>query len=95
MKREPAASAAHAMGARFWIRRFAVALAIAFVAIAAGQYLLRDRTLDYAIRHGLLWGVITAAIFTATALYRWRKGQHCALCTTPPESPSADPGSPT
>lgn len=79
----------------FWIRRFFLALAIAFVGIAAGQYLLRERTLDYAIQHGLIWGVVSAAIFTATALYRWRKGRYCALCATPPESSSADPGSPT
>jgi hypothetical protein len=72
------------MGTWFWIRRFFTVSTIAF-AIIAGAHLLRGRSGKYAISEGLVWGLITAFIFTSTRLYRSRKGQHCAMCADTPE----------
>lgn len=70
----------------FWIRRFAIALTGAFAAITLGQVLLRGRALEDAIPHALSWGIVAASIFVASAYYRWRRNQHCALCRDLPEA---------
>jgi hypothetical protein len=79
------------MGTAFWIRRFLVVLGVAFV-IIAGSQLLRGRTTEDSVLHGLLWSVISAAIFTVVNIYRWRRGQQCALCVDAPDPKPADPG---
>lgn len=79
----------------FWLRRFVVALAAAFVVITAAQ-LLRGRPTEDAVTHGLVWSVITAAIYVGANYYRWRRGQRCIVCGDPPEprgSAPADRGS--
>ena len=72
------------MGTWFWIRRFFTVLAISFV-IIAGAHVLRGRSAKYAVSEGLVWGLITSAIFISTRLYRSGKGQHCAMCADTPE----------
>ena len=72
------------MGTWFWIRRYFTVFTLAFV-IIAGAHVLRARSANYAISEGLIWGLITAAIFISTRLYRSRKGQHCAMCADTPE----------
>ena len=64
------------MGIGYWIRRFVVVFAIAFAVIAA-SHLLRDRGLEHALREGLLWATLTAAVFTGTAFHRWRRCRAC------------------
>jgi hypothetical protein len=61
------------------IRGFLVVLAGAFVVIA-GVQLLKGNSIEYAASEGLLWSVITAAVFTVARAYRLRKGQYCAAC---------------
>jgi hypothetical protein len=65
------------MGTAFWIRRSLVVFAGAFVIIAGAQ-LLKGHDADYALSEGLLWAVVTSAVFTAANIYRTRRGQHCA-----------------
>lgn len=72
------------MGPAFWIRRFLLVFALAFTLIAL-SHLLRARGLDYALSQALIWGLISATVFTGTRLYRSRRGQHCALCKDTPE----------
>lgn len=70
------------MGKGFWIKRYAVVFAVAFIVIAAAQA-MKGHTLAYAVTQGLIWAALSAAVFVATAIHRWRRGQHCALCRDP------------
>ena len=75
------------MGYRFWLLRFVVVYLGALAVIGAGQ-LLRGRSVEHAISHGLVWAAVTACVFIAARLYHSRKGRHCALCRDIPERPS-------
>ncbi len=72
------------MNTGFWIRRFLAALVAAFVIITGAQ-LLRGRPAGEAVTHGLVWSVITAAIYVGVNYSRWRRGQRCVVCGDPPE----------
>lgn len=72
------------MGAKFWIKRFLVVLAGAFVIITAAQ-LLKGHGPDYAVTHGGAWSLITAAVFTVAKFFQARRGRHCAICKDTPE----------
>lgn len=72
------------MGMAFWIRRFAVVFAVAFVLIAAAQ-LLRGHPAAHAATHGLVWAAVSTAIFIASRIYQSRQGRHCALCRDTPD----------
>ena len=72
------------MGTAFWIKRFLVVLAGAFVIICGAQ-LLKGHELAYAATQGGIWGLVSAGIFTAVRFRQARKGQHCALCRDTPE----------
>lgn len=72
------------MGRAFWIRRFFVVLAAAFVLIAA-SHLVRGRGLEHALTEGGIWAIVTAVVFTGGRLYQSRRGQHCAVCRDTPE----------
>jgi hypothetical protein len=56
----------------FYVRRFLLAFAIAAVVISLAQY-LKGHTMDFSIREGLLWGVISAAVYTGVLAYKLRK----------------------
>jgi len=73
---------------KFWIGRFAIAMGVAFVVIAGAQ-MLKGNSLEYAVVQGLLWSIVAAAVFTMTGVYRWRRGERCAVCGDPPEAASA------
>jgi hypothetical protein len=72
------------MSRAFWIKRF---LVVAFVAIAilTAVELLKGHALVQALSFALGWGLLASAVFTATRIYRSRKGQHCAICNDIPE----------
>jgi len=65
------------------IRGFLAVVAIAFVVIA-GAHLLQGNPLDDVAAESLAWAAVSAAIFTAARIYRWRKGQYCAVCGDAP-----------
>jgi len=75
------------MGTAFWIRRFLVVFAGAFVVIA-GVALLKGHAPEEAALHGLLWGALSAAMFTGSRIYQSRRGVHCAICKDTPEMQS-------
>jgi hypothetical protein len=77
------------MGTTFWIRRFALVLAIAFVVIA-GAHLLRGRSFESSLVEALIWSVISAGIFVSARMYQSRKGVHCAICNDIPVEPAPD-----
>jgi len=61
----------------FWIRRFAMVY-LAAVALIAGGQMARGRELEFALSHALLWGLISAVVYTAALAWRGRKG--CVTC---------------
>lgn len=78
------------MGTAFWIRRFLVVLAFAFVVIA-GSHLVRGRGLQQAATEAAPWSVLAAAVFTAGRYLQARRGRHCALCRDTPEMAARPP----
>lgn len=79
------------MGAGFWIRRFFVVCAAAFVVIACAQ-LVQGASVSYSVGHASLWAVASAGVFTATRIYHSRRGRRCALCNDIPQGDSAPRG---
>lgn len=75
------------MGAAFWVRRFFVVFAGAFV-IIAGVQALKGHALAYSAAQGLLWAATTATIFTIVRFYQARRGMHCAICKDTPRMQS-------
>ncbi len=65
------------------IRGFLVVVAIAFV-VVAGARLLQGNPLGDVAAESLVWAVASAGIFTAARIYRWRRGQYCAVCGDAP-----------
>jgi hypothetical protein len=72
------------MGAFFWIRRFFLALVVAFAVIAT-SHLVRGRGLNHAVTEAAIWSVLSAAVFTVGRYFQARRGQHCAICRDTPE----------
>jgi len=71
------------VGKFFWIKRFFTVAGIAFAVIFLAQC-LKGNSLYYSLEQGLIWGIISAAIFTGSRIYHSRKGQHCAICNDIP-----------
>lgn len=72
------------MGTAFWIKRFLLVLAGAFVIISVAQA-LRGHDWMYSATQGAIWGALGATVFTVARYRQAKKGQHCALCRDTPE----------
>ena len=72
------------MGRAFWIKRFLIVTLVAFAVLTAVE-LLKGHELVQALSFGFGWGVLASAVFTATRIYRSRRGQQCAICNDTPE----------
>jgi uncharacterized membrane protein len=70
------------MGPSFWLRRYLLVFAAACVIIACAQA-LKGHDTGYAVTQGVVWGLVTAAVYLAALYYRIRKGQKCAVCDDP------------
>jgi hypothetical protein len=68
----------------FWIKRFLTVFTGAFVVLLA-LALLRGRGWERAVGESALWAGIATVLFTATRVYRSRRGEHCELCGDTPE----------
>ena len=55
-----------------WIFQYCIALPLVFVLLTGVQY-LKGRSPAYAIEFGLIWSVISVAIFAARRAYNYRK----------------------
>lgn len=77
------------MGAKFWIKRFAVVLVSAFAIICLAQ-LLKGHDARYAALQGAVWAMITAGVFTGARIVQSRRKQHCAICKDTPEMQQKD-----
>jgi hypothetical protein len=72
------------MGRAFWIKRKLFVAFVAFAVLTTVE-LLKGHELFQALSFALGWGVLASIVFTATRIYRSRKGQHCAVCNDIPE----------
>ena len=72
------------MKIRNWIWLLSRNFTIAAVLLGSVQWLKRN-DVNYAIEFGLLWGVISALIFTGAQYHRWRRNIACALCEDLPK----------
>jgi hypothetical protein len=50
----------------------------------------KGHTPEYAMTHGIIWGIVSATIFTVARIWQSRRKQHCAICKDTPEM--ANPG---
>lgn len=66
-----------------WIVQYAIALPVIFVLLAGVQY-LKGQNLEYSIEFGMLWALISVAIFAIRRLYNYRKNINCAVCNDIP-----------
>ena len=67
------------MGFPYWLKRWVQAFVAAFVVIAGVQF-FKTQDAMYALEQGALWAFVTATVFVASAIYRFRKSQPCLLC---------------
>ena len=72
------------MGSAFWIKRFFAATLPVFVLLMAVE-LLKGHSVEGALMFSVIWSLIASAVFTGARIYRWRKGQYCAICRDAPE----------
>lgn len=66
-----------------WLIQYTIAIPIIFLLLAGVQY-LKGQTLAYAIEFGMLWSLISIAIFAARRYYNFRKNIACAICNDLP-----------
>ena len=69
----------------FFFRRFLLAFAIATIVITVAQ-LLKGHPFGLAAPDGLLWGAISAAVYTLVLAYKLRRSS----CHPLPQNPAGD-----
>ncbi|MCC2614890.1 hypothetical protein LJ739_01385 [Aestuariibacter halophilus] len=67
-----------------WLIQYAVALPLLFTLFGGVQY-MKGKALQDAVEFGIIWSLISLAIFAANRIYQFRKGIHCAVCNDLPE----------
>ena len=70
----------------FFVRRFLLAFVIAAPVISVAQF-LKGHPLALAVPDGLLWGAISAAVYTLVLAYKLRR----SACLPKTESPGVEP----
>ena len=66
------------MGAGFWVKRFLLVFVVAGAALGVVE-LLKGRVPADAARFALLWGAISAAVYTLVLYVRYRRNPACVL----------------
>lgn len=66
------------MGTAFWVRRFLLALLVASSLLTVVHY-AKGNPLPGAARFGVLWGAISAMLFTLIGYVRYRRNPACML----------------
>ncbi|MBT1064277.1 hypothetical protein KJY73_11870 [Bowmanella sp. Y26] len=72
-----------------WFIQYLLGFPILFALLSGIQY-LKGRSWDYALSFGLLWSLISLAIFASTRLYYYRKGMYCKVCNDLPGQGSTE-----
>ena len=66
-----------------WIAQYAVALPVVFIVLAAVQY-LKGHSLEYSIKFGVFWALLSVTVFAIRRYYNYRKNINCAVCNDLP-----------
>lgn len=66
------------MGTGFWIKRFLIALLIAGAALVAVQ-LAKGHDVREAAQFGVVWGIVSSALFTLIGFLRYKRNPSCML----------------
>lgn len=72
-----------------WLIQYSIALPLLFTLFATLQY-VRGRSLAYSIEFGLMWAVISIAVFAARRIYNYKMQIHCAICDDLPSKQEAE-----
>ncbi|NMP30041.1 hypothetical protein HII17_00580 [Thalassotalea sp. M1531] len=67
-----------------WIFQYAIAVPIIFIMLAGVQYLKGSSVVD-SLAFGILWSLISVAIFAIRRIYNYRKNISCAICNDLPD----------
>ncbi|WP_146677030.1 hypothetical protein [Pirellula sp. SH-Sr6A] len=70
------------MTGKDWFSRFLCAFAVSFVVLCM-VHLFRGRQLVLSVSYGLVWGLLTASLFTVIGYTKYRR---CRACVTRPPS---------
>jgi hypothetical protein len=76
------------MGAKFWLRRFMVAFLIAATALFLAE-IIKGHAQTKAAQFALLWGAITALLFTLISYSRFKRNPRCWLLPPDINGPAA------
>jgi hypothetical protein len=76
------------MGTTFWLKRFVSALLIAAAALFAAG-LIKGHAQAQAARFALLWGALTAGLFTLISYSRFKRNPTCWLPPPDDSGPAA------
>lgn len=68
-----------------WIVQYVIALPIIFALLAGVQY-LKGRSIEYSIEFGILWALVSVAIFAVRRCYNYRKNIDCTVCNDLPNN---------
>jgi len=68
-----------------WIIQYSVALPLLFFIFAGVQY-LKGRTIEYSIEFGIIWSILSVAVFALRRVYNYRKNINCAICNDLPNN---------
>ena len=67
-----------------WTVQYIIALPIIFTLLAGVQY-LKGRGLEYSIKFGIFWALVTITKFAITRFYNYRKKINCIVCNDLPK----------
>jgi len=68
-----------------WLFQYSLALPVIFVLLAGVQY-LKGRSVEYSLEFGVLWALISVAVFAMRRLYNYRKNINCIICNDLPKN---------
>lgn len=69
------------MGPTYWLKRFALALAVTAPTLFLVQW-LKGHALPDAAGFAIGWGGVSAALFSGIGYWRWRRNPACMLPRT-------------
>ncbi len=72
-----------------WLIQYLIAFPVVFTLLAGVQY-IKGRDLQYCIEFGVLWGVISIAIFALRRVYIYKKNTACIIKNTSPKAEKRD-----
>lgn len=75
------------------LKKWAIQYSIAFpfvCALLGGLQFIRGRSLEYSIEFGVLWALISIAVFALRRAYNYKMHIHCGICDDLPQQERTD-----